>query len=110
MELLDESHYESDEDQQKNERMVRIREAETSENLRLKSIALKRKLNARVGSPLGSSRKAQSTSKQPMEDSLGPMPKRNRNVDLSKRLEQVPSFGVLDPEDLNRDMSFLNDS
>ena len=105
---MDESHYESDEDQHKNERMVKIREAEANENVRLKSLQLKRKMAAMVGSPLGSSRKAQASSKRPAEDSLGPMPKRNRNVDPSRRVEPVPSFGWLGPDDLNGDLSYLD--
>ena len=78
--LLETSQYESDEDQQKNDRPVRIREAEAEENLRLK--ALKRKLTIRMGSPLGTSRKVQSGSKQPTNDSLEPMSKKNKSTKI----------------------------
>ena len=64
MDLLDTSQYESeDEDQLNLDRMAKIREAEAQENVRLKAVNLKSRMAKRVGSPLGTSNKAQSGSK-----------------------------------------------
>ena len=77
LDLLDTSRYESeDEDQLNRDRMAKIKEAEAQENVRLKTINLRARMAKRVGSPLGTSNKAQSGSKVgvPVE----PAPKKNK--------------------------------
>ena len=77
LDLLDTSRYESeDEDQLNRDRMAKIKEAEAQENVRLKAVNLRARMAKRVGSPLGTSNKAQSGSKAgvPVE----PAPKKNK--------------------------------
>ena len=66
------SQYESKEEQQKEERLEKIKQAKANENIRLKALNLKRKLSTRIESPLGSSRKVQPAPKQRFGDELLP--------------------------------------
>ena len=103
---LETSQYESeDEDQLNSDRMAKIREAEALENLRLKSINLNKRLAKRVGSPVGSSEKAQSGSRAP--NPVEPVQKKSR-----KNVKNPVIRPVIAPpdEDLDGNSYLLNSS
>ena len=106
---METSLYESDEDAHLNDRIAKIREAEAQEKLRVKTAALKRKLAMRVGSPVGTSKKAQPGSSQTVRAVVEPPPKKNKPVKTSTRPVLTPPAGIAKIVDID-DLSVLNTS
>ena len=107
---LDMSQYESDDDQLNSDRLAKIREAEAEENVRLKALNLKKKMNKRLGSPLGSSRKVQSGSRPPVTDSSEPVAKKNKVSKARKNPDIRPVIGSPSVEDLGGNSFLLHSS
>ena len=106
---LDTSRYESDDEQQLNDRVAKAKEAEARENLRIKSAALKRKLASKVGSPVCTSKKAQPGSSQTVRVVVEPPPKKNKPVKKSTRPVLTPPAGIAKIVDIDN-LSVLQNS
>ena len=89
--------------------MAKIREAEANENLRLKHVALKRKLATVVGSPLGSSKRIQAGSSQSVVVSVEPITKKTRPAKTAPRPVITPSCGIAQMTDVDK-ITNLDDS
>ena len=99
---METSQYESDEDGHLNDRIEKIREAEARENLRIKSAALKRKMAARVGSPLCTSKKTQPSSSQVVSASVEPTSKKSKPTKTSTRPVIAPLCGIAQIDDVDK--------
>ena len=91
------------------DRITKAKEAEARENLRIKSVALKRKLAAKVGSPVCTSKKVQPGSSQTVRVVVEPPPKKNKPAKKPARPVLTPLSGIAKIVDID-DLSVLQTS